>query len=41
MAGAAWATVIAQTVSAAACLVKMIRMRGIVRLNLKTLNSSE
>ena len=37
MAGAAWATIIAQTVSAVACLVKILRMRDIVRIRLKML----
>jgi putative MATE family efflux protein len=37
MAGAAWATVIAQTVSAVACLIKIIRMRDTVKLSLKML----
>jgi putative MATE family efflux protein len=37
MAGAAWATVIAQSVSAVACLVKVLRMRGVVRITRKTL----
>jgi putative MATE family efflux protein len=37
MAGAAWATIIAQTVSAAACLVKILRMRTIVQIKLKML----
>ncbi|SHI16684.1 putative efflux protein, MATE family [Sporobacter termitidis DSM 10068] len=32
MPGAAWATVIAQTVSAAACLFKILRMRSIVKI---------
>lgn len=37
VAGAAWATIIAQTVSAFACLAKLFMMKDIVRLNLKML----
>lgn len=37
MAGAAWATVIAQTVSAVACLFKIITMRNIVTMHLPML----
>ena len=33
MQGAAWATVIAQTVSAVACLMKIVRMKSVVRLD--------
>jgi putative MATE family efflux protein len=37
MAGAAWATIIAQTLSAVACLVRILRMRSIVRIRPKML----
>ena len=37
VAGAAWATIIAQTVSAIACLVKLFMMKDIVKINRKML----
>lgn len=37
VAGAAWATIIAQTLSALVCLIKLFMMKDIVKLNLKML----
>ncbi len=37
MTGAAWATVIAQTISAVACLIKIMKMRKIVHIKFKML----